>query len=160
MNELALIDEAPAALSWEDKIAWLAAKIAVSPGALIEDDDFDIKHMFKGEWYIREINLPADYIFIGRAHLLGHLVKLIEGSALLVTSLGTVRHNAPSMIHTVPGFQTVAFTLSPVIAQSWHFNPDGCRDIRELEKEHFGEPSVVLERGQQLIKEQLTWQAQ
>lgn len=161
MNELALISSAPSRLSWSDKIAWWAAKIAAVDGAMVEADDFNVRHSFKGVWYIREFDLPADHFFIGRTHLQGHIVKLIRGSTFLYVPEGPpLRYCAPAMIHTVPGFQTVAHTITEITAQSWHLNPDGIRDIDELESEYFGAPSVVLERGAQLIQEALIWSAQ
>lgn len=160
MNELTLIQTAPKELVWRDRIAWLAAKIAGQEGALVEDDDFEVRHSFKGVWYIREIELPADYYFIGRTHLQGHVVKLLRGSAFLIGPTQALRYCAPAVIHTAVGFQTVAYTITSVLAQSWHLNPDGCRDIAALEAQYFESPSVVLNRGKQLIQEQLTWQAQ
>jgi len=157
MNELAIIESAPKELSWPDKIAWLAAKIAPLEGSKVEDDDFEIRHSFKGVWYIREFDLPADYIFIGRTHLLGHIVKLIRGTTWVETPTGRVRYCAPAMTHTQPGHQMVVQTITPITAQSWHLNPDGCRDIAELESEYFAPPSVILQRGAQLIQETAKW---
>lgn len=160
MTELALIGSAPKQFNWADKIAWLAAKISVLEGAQVEADDFNIRHSFRGVWYIREFDLPADHFFIGRTHLQGHIVKLIRGSSFLYVPEGPVlRYCAPAIIHTKPGFQTVAHTITEVTAQSWHLNPDGCRDIAELEAEYFAPPSLILERGAQLIQEALTWSA-
>lgn len=154
MNYLDIVQSAPPALPWDDQVAWLAHKIAGVEGALVEADDFEVKHMFKGMWYVREMELPADYFFIGRVHLLGHIVKLLEGSVHLIGPDGwSITYTAPAMIHTKPGFQTVCYTLDAIRAQSWHFNPDGCRDIDDLEAEYFGTPQSVLERGAQLAQE-------
>lgn len=160
MTEQALMNMAPAQYSWPDKVAWMAAKIAPQEGAIVEADDFNVRHSFKGVWYIREFELPADFIFIGRKHLQGHIVKLLKGSSFLITPTETLRYCAPAMIHTKSGFYTVAHTITPILAQSWHLNPDGLRDIDELESLYFEAPLITLQRGAQLIQEALTWSEQ
>lgn len=159
-NELILFNDRVKNYSWDDKVAWLAATIAPLQGALVERDDFGVKHMFKDNWYIREMRLPADFIFVGRRHLEGHIVKLLEGEANVLFADGNWhKYYAPSQLQTYPGFYMVVHTITEITAQSWHFNPDGCRNIDDLESEYFGPPSVVLERGAQLIQEALTWSA-
>jgi len=141
-------------LQWGDRVALLAYEMRMQPAALVEQDSFGVRHMFKHEWYIREFDLPAGITFVGRIHKHGHIVKLLKGSASLIMEDREQIFHAPSVIHTVAGFQTVCFTITDITAQSWHFNPDGCRDIDELEDEHFGSPIAMLERGKQL------WSAQ
>lgn len=160
MNHLAIINSAPPEVCWADKVALLAYRLSKLPTALVEPDAFEVKHRFKDIWYIREFSLPADCTFVGRTHKLGHIVKLLQGSANLLGPEGSPIYCAPAMIHTVPGYQTVAYTITPILAQSWHLNLANCRDIDELENMYFGSPQAVLERGEQLEQEALTWSAQ
>jgi hypothetical protein len=160
MNQLVALDQHPE-LSWGDRIALFAYKISQQQGAKTsEDDAYNLKHMFRGEWYVREMELPGGFVFVGRIHKQGHMVKLLEGSASVRTEFALRRHYAPDTIHTVPGFQMVAYAHTNILAQSWHFNPQGIRDISELEDEFFGNPSAVLQRGEQLAQEKLSWSVQ
>lgn len=155
MNPLQTLDELD--LPWEDKIAYLAFHLSK-----IGESEFDVRHRFVGLWYVREIRLPAEVYFIGRTHIHGHILKLIEGSATVKAEKWQKTFKAPDVMHTVPGFQMVCFTLEPVICEAWHFNPDECQNIPQLEAEHYGSPEAVLRRGQVVdyqLKE-LQWQAQ
>lgn len=148
MKELVVLERND--LSWADRAALLAYQVSQHPNAITDPDDFSVHHMFRGEWYIREFSMPAGTIFVGRIHRHGHIVKLIRGKVLLATENGKREFSAPAVIHTTAGFITVCVMLTDMTAQSWHFNPDGCRDVEELEAEHFGSPFAILQRGEQL----------
>lgn len=149
-------------MPWGDRVALLAHAVQAMPGATVEQDDFGVRHMFKELWYVREFDLPACSIFIGRSHRLGHIVKLLRGQVLLSVEDRQLEFVAPAVIHTVPGFQTVCYALTDITAQSWHFNPEQYRDIERLEDEHFGSPIAVLEQGKILahLQENVKWLAQ
>lgn len=153
MKELAVLERTD--LSWSDRAALLAFEVSRMATAIENPDDFNVHHIFKDEWYIREFSLPAGTIFVGRMHRHGHIVKLIDGKVMLEMEGGKREFSAPAVIHTTPGFITVCVMLTDMTAQSWHFNPDGCRDIDELEAEHFGSPIATLQRGEQLWLAQL-----
>lgn len=137
-------------MSWADKIAYLAHKLAP-----VGRTSLPLKHSFRDEWYVREITVPADTVFIGRPHVHGHICKLISGSLLLLTEEKRIQLTAPYQIHTRPGYQMVFYTYTEVVGETWHFNPDKCRDINELETEHFGLAEAVLQRGQMLERKML-----
>lgn len=156
MNELKILERKD--LSWEDRAALLAFEVSQLSTAITNPDDFSVHHMFRDEWYIREFSLPAGTIFVGRSHKIGHIVKLTKGKVLLAMEAGNREFTAPAVIHTKPGFITICVMLTDMSAQSWHFNPDRCMDISELEDEHFGSPIAMLERGKQLWSAQLQLQ--
>lgn len=160
MNEMKILERQD--MPWGDRVALLAHAVQAMPGATVEQDDFDVRHMFKELWYVREFDLPASSIFIGRSHRLGHIVKLLSGRVVLVLEDHRLEYVAPAVIQTVPGFQTVCYALTDITAQSWHFNPEQYRDIERLEDEHFGSPTAVLERGETLAnsQENVKWLAQ
>lgn len=151
--ELAVLERKD--LSWSDRIALLAYKVSQSEGAINDQDDFGVRHMFQHEWYIREFDLPANCTFVGRVHKQGHIVKLLSGRVWLATEGQLIPFTGPAVIHTNAGFQTVCYTTTRITAQTWHFNPDSCRDIDELEDEYFGPILPVLQRGEQLALPQL-----
>jgi hypothetical protein len=130
----------------------LAWKIRQVGGYQVED--FEVRHIFHPGRYVREFDLPADFIFIGRVHKKGHLVELLRGRTELITEKGTTVHNAIDRLMTVPGFQTVIHTLTPITACSIHANPNEIRDIEELEDEFFEPVAPLLMRGQG-VQEQL-----
>ena len=54
---------------------------------------------------------------LGREHLKGHLVTLLEGSAIMITEHGKKRFDAVSNVLTSPGFHIVAYMLTDCVAR-------------------------------------------
>jgi len=65
-------------------------------------------------------------------------VTLLQGAVILITPENKRRFHAVKTIHTTPGFHTVCYTLTDVIAQTVHANPGDCEDIPALEAKIFG----------------------
>jgi hypothetical protein len=139
-------------LPWADKIAYIAWTMRQNGGYKVED--FEVRHIFQPGRYIREFELPADFLFIGRVHRKGHLVELLSGSLKLITERGSTVYSAIDRMVTAPGFQTVLRTFTPIVARCVLANPNELRDIDELEDEFFEPAETVLVRGQG-IQEQL-----
>jgi hypothetical protein len=152
--ELLLDTQLPPELSWADKIAYLAWKINQNGG--VKPEDIEVRHIFEPGRYVREFELPGNFVFIGRTHRKGHLIELLRGSAKLITTKGTTVHRAIDRMSTLPGFQTVAYTLEPCLVRSVHLNQLECRDVAELEDEYFEPVQPLLVRGQG-VQEQLKW---
>lgn len=152
MKELAVLERKE--LPWSDRVALLSHEISQHPVATSNQADFNIHHIFKDEWYIREFSMPAGTIFIGRVHKQGHILKLITGEVMLETEQGKLKYVAPATIHTVPNFIAVCVMLTDIVAQGWFFNPDNCRDVDKLENEYFSNPAEMLEQGRQLACKQ------
>lgn len=127
-------------LTWQDKIAYLAY-------ALHNDEECPLTHKFEKGWYIREIFVPAKHIFIGRPHITGHICKLVEGEALLITEEARSYKRAPWQILTQRGFQMVFYTFTDLIGQTCHPNPEGITDVQVLEDRIFEPVQRVLDRG-------------
>lgn len=70
-------------LTWKEKLAYLGFKFA----AASEGDSarVTLKHIFEPGMYIREMTIPAEMLFIGRPHLLGHRCELVSGRILLIS---------------------------------------------------------------------------
>jgi hypothetical protein len=134
VNEVAPWDSLPAHLSWKEKIAYLGVCLSEMPG----ERDCPVEHTFGHGIYLRRIAIPAHTIFLGREHLKGHEVTLLEGSVILITEHGKQQFDAVTTVLTRPGFHTVCYTLTPVIAQTVHPNPDNIEDTDRLEREIFG----------------------
>lgn len=134
MTEVALWDRLPAHLSWKEKIAYLGVRLSEVPGQV----ECPLEHSFGHGLYIRTMRIPAHTIFLGREHLKGHEVSLLEGSVILITEDDKRQFDAVTTVLTRPGFHTVVYTLTPVVAQTVHYNCNDLRDVEALEKEIFG----------------------
>lgn len=129
-------------LTWQDKVAYLAWKFKA-----IETSIDPVKHRFEDGWYVRTMRLPVGVVFVGRAHLEGHLVKLLSGKVMVVSEIGQRYFEAPATMQTIQGYQMVLYTLSDVVGETWHANPDDLRDLKQLEDSIFAPAEPVLERG-------------
>jgi hypothetical protein len=139
-------------LSWADKVAYLAWKISQNGG--VQANDIEVRHIFESGRYIREFELPGNFLFIGRVHKVGHLLELLIGEVDVITETNRVTHHAISRMVTPAGFQTVAFIREPSLIRSIHLNEFERRDVEELEDEYFEPVQPVLLRGQ-AIQERL-----
>jgi hypothetical protein len=148
-----LITQLPPELCWKDKVAYLAWKISQNGG--MKAEELEVRHIFWPGLYIREFELPGDFIFIGRVHRKGHLVELLRGSVTVITEKGNRTFHAVDRISTEPGFQTVAHIITPSLVRSIHENPFELRDVEQLEDEFFEPVQPLLVRGQG-IQELLT----
>jgi len=136
-------------LSWADKLAYLAYKLH-DPAAL---ELVPVTHSFRGEWYVRTMKIPKEYLFIGRIHILGHKIKLLSGKAILIEEYGKEIREAPDEMTSVPGYQTVAYTLTDVVAETIHPNPLKLHSQRQtdlLESYIFEPVDLVLQRGKEI----------
>lgn len=140
-------------MSWKDKVSYLthlSLQTAQIPAPL--------EHLFEDGNYVREMRLPQGALLTGREHLLGHEMQLIEGSVIVAAPDGKFEFDAPATMHTKPGFHAVVYALTDIVARSVHPNPEGLRDIEQLEAKWFGNSDDVIARGaviQQLIQQRL-----
>jgi hypothetical protein len=135
-------------LTWKQKLAYLAFKM-YNPNSLVETP---VTHFFSKGEYVRTMFIPRGRLFIGREHILGHIVRLVSGKAFLIEEAGKMLKEAPAEIMTRPGYQTVAYTITDVVAQTVHPNPLELRDVQVLEDLIFGPAELVLEEGRLLAE--------
>lgn len=151
MNALEEMDKHPT-LTWGDKVALVAAKLK-SLEEEFPPPEAPLSHKFQDGMYVRCMTIPAETVFIGRKHLLGHEVHLIKGRAIYITPKGKFEVEAPFSVHTAPGFYMVAYIVEEVEVESWHSNKEEIRDIRALEEKYFEPPELLIARGQLLEKQ-------
>lgn len=135
-------DQAPPALSWEQKIEYLAHQFMQLP-----QQETPVEHSFEAGWYIRTMKIPADTFFLGRRHTLGHEVILAAGEVVQITPSGNHHLVAPSTIHSTPGFHAVFYAITDVIGITRHPNPTESRDTLALENAYFEPAELMAERG-------------
>jgi hypothetical protein len=139
-------------LTWTEKVAYLTHQFLT-----MEQTECPLQHQFEKGLYIREIRIPADVLIVGRIHRHGHVCQLLEGSLVLIHREGHQEaFQAPSEILTLPGYQMVLYTATPVVARTIHPNPTDSRDISMLEADIFESAESVKELGAALHREVLS----
>ncbi len=138
-------DLAPEALSWAQKVAYLAAAFKQ-----LEQVETPLEHRFEPGWYVRTMRIPAQTLFIGRRHQKGHEVILLEGEAIYIDP--TERHyvKPPFSVKTPAGFYAVVFAITDVVGETRHPNPDESRDVAALELEAFEPAAALIARGEDI----------
>jgi len=129
-------------LSWDDKVAYLAYKASIvqGPSPLVT-------HSFQDIWYVKTMYLPAGTRLIGRKHIDGHILKLIQGKVVLLFEVGQKYYEAPDRIHSRPGDRMVAIAQTDIIVEAWILNPDGETDIDVIEASVVEPADEILSRG-------------
>jgi len=145
-------DQLPQHLNWNEKLAYLTHQFLT-----MEQTGCPLKHRFEKGLYIREIEIPAETVIIGRIHRHGHVCQLLKGDLVLIHRGGTREgFRAPSQIMTEPGYQMVVYAVTDVVAQTVHPNPTEERDIDKLEAEIFESREDLLRLGE-LVNERLLY---
>ena len=129
-------------MAWKDKVCLLTYLSLQGPQV-----PTPLTHEFRPGEYVRLMRIPAGTLLTGREHLQGHLMRLIEGSVTVVAPDGRFHFDAPSEMHTKPGFHAIVYAETDVLAATVHPNPEESRDIDALESKWFGTPESVVDRG-------------
>jgi hypothetical protein len=148
MNVIPGWDQLPDTLTWKEKVSYLAAFMSAGP----HSDKCPVEHQLGHGLYIRTITIPAQQIFIGREHAEGHLMTLLKGSVILIRPERKIRYDAVKSLITSVGFQAVAYTLTDVVVQTVHGNPDGLEDTQVIEDRVFRPAEKTLEAGRLLMQ--------
>lgn len=151
MQPIAVFETLPPELSWKEKVAYLGVQFGN-----VEATPCPVEHLFGHGLYVRSITIPAGTVFLGREHLQGHEVTLLEGSVILITPEGRRQVDAVTTLHSQPGFLMVVAALTDVKAQTVHPNADHCTDIEELESRIFGSVEELRELGLTVERRLLT----
>jgi hypothetical protein len=139
MHTLVELNRVPG-LTWADKLAYLGY-------ALQNDETCPIEHIFEKGWYIREITIPAERVFIGRPHTHGHICKLIRGKVMHITEEFRRILEAPFTLVSTAGYQVVIYTYTEVVGRTYHPNPEELRDTEALEAQIFVPRDTLLAHG-------------
>lgn len=139
-------DRLPEAWTWKEKVACLAWEMSQLPQV---EEALQTWHLFSKGLYYRMLRIPAGTFLVGRGHRAAHELKLLEGSVVLVMPEGKCVFEAPDSMTTVPGFHSVAYTLTDVVAQTVHIDT-GERDLKKVEDALFEEPPEMLALGERL----------
>lgn len=139
-------------LTWKEKLAYLGFKFA---GASEDPERIKLKHIFEPGMYIREMTIPAEMLFIGRPHLLGHRCELVSGRILLITENAKTHMEAPAELWSKPGYMMCLYTKTDMVGRTYHPIPDygdkahyGTHAIAMLEETIFGPIDELLALGE------------
>lgn len=134
-------------LPWRDRVALIVWQMRDQ--AKVETP---VEHIFAPGVYIREMFIPANTLFLGRAHRHGHLVQLTAGSVTLITPAGSQFLKAPAQVHTFPGCQMVVYTHEDIRCRTVHPNLHESNDTQALEDDIFEPKEEVFSRGKALTE--------
>lgn len=111
------LDSARFDLSWKEKLAYLGYKFA----AVSEDPTrIGLRHLVEDGVYIREMTIPAETLFIGRPHLIGHRCELVSGKILMIAEEAKTHMEAPTELHSKPGYMMCLYTKTDVVGRTYH----------------------------------------
>lgn len=116
-------------LTWKEKIAYLAWVFK----SMDKEAPTYLSHIFKNGSYIRDLHIPRDTLFIGREHIHGHMLHLLDGEVYTFHARSRLHHVAYDRMQTMPGMQVIAYTLTDIHVRGYFENPDNCQDVETLE---------------------------
>lgn len=137
-------------LTWREKLAYLGFKFsAASEGARVT-----LKHIFEPGMYIREMTIPAEMLFIGRPHLLGHRCELVSGRILLISENAKTHMEAPAELVSAPGYMMCLYSKTDVVGRTYHPIPvtadPEMLDPALLEEQIFGPIDELVALGEKV----------
>lgn len=91
------------------------------------------KHRFAGGVYLRELEIPAGNVVLGKIHKHEHFVILAEGACRINTDEGMQDIVAPHVWISKAGDQRALYTYEHCTFLTVHENTADIRDIDELE---------------------------
>src|ERR1700742_1579198 len=152
MKCLMELDSKRFGLTWEEKLAYLGFKFL--PHAEGDNAKITLRHIFEPGMYIRGMHIPAELLFIGRPHLIGHRCELVSGRILLITEAAKTHMEAPAELFSNPGYQMCMYTKTDVVGRTYHpfdtltVDPASfSQNTRLLEEQIFGPVADQLALG-------------
>lgn len=104
------------------------------PGVKFGDSDLcPIRHVFAGEFYVREMFCPKDTMVVTKIHKLDHPYFVLTGEVSVLTEQGFTRLKAPFSGITKAGTKRVCYTHEDTIWTTVH-NVGDERDLEKIEE--------------------------
>lgn len=130
-------------LTWAEKLAYLTYRFSKLP-----QKGTPVAQWLEHGYYVREIYVPAETLFVGRPHRHGHRIELVQGKLLHVEEHRKVHVEAPFTMHSTPGYQTVFYTKTDILGRTYHHvNPNCETDFEQLEAEAFLPVNDLIIKG-------------
>lgn len=152
MKCLMELDSPRYGLTWKEKLAYLGYKFsAASEG---DSARVTLKHIFEPGMYIREMAIPAEMLFIGRPHLMGHRCELVSGKILLITEDAKTHMEAPAELWSKPGYMMCLYSKTAVVGRTYHpfqqIQHGADVDVRDFESQIFGSIDELVVLGEKV----------
>ena len=101
--------------------------------ALVNNEEFPIKHDFSDQLYMREMRMKAGTFVVSAMHHTDHFWFLMTGKILVTTDGETVQHIAPCFEKSIKGAKRLITCSEDCIFINIHKNPSNTRDLDEIE---------------------------
>lgn len=92
-----------------------------------------VAHSFAPGIYMREIFMPAGSVVIGNLHLTEHFNTVLSGACHVLINGEAHDLSAGDTLISKAGARKMLLIYADCRWQTWHANPDDCRDIATLE---------------------------
>ena len=99
------------------------------------DWDIYLTHRFAPGLYIRQFDLPADSLVVGKIHKHAHCNFLMAGVVIVASEFHTETFSAPRTWISEVGIKRAVHTLEDAMWVTVHPNPTNTQDLDELEAE-------------------------
>ena len=110
------------------------AMLKEQDGALIGDNEkCPLTHTFADGIYVRQIEIPAGMLIVGKIHKHEHPNFLLKGEVLVVTEDGEEYLEAPCSMISSAGTKRALYSITDLVWTTIHHNPTNTQDIKELE---------------------------
>ncbi len=78
----------------------------------VDNGDGDVEHIFSDGLYARKLNIPADTVLVGHAHLKGQINFLMKGVIRVTTDDGVKTLTAPQIIVSAAGVKRAGYAIT------------------------------------------------
>jgi hypothetical protein len=133
-------------ISWSEKLAYLTWRFLDE-----QQIGCPVSHKFEDGWYIREMCIPKETLFIGRPHRYGHRCELVSGKLLHIEEYIKRVIYAPFEMTTKPGYQMALYAMQDVVGRTYHLDT-GVRDVEKLEADIFHPLNELKTLGSQVAQ--------
>ncbi|AFV51097.1 tail fiber adhesin [Vibrio phage VPMS1] len=72
----------------------------------------DVEHFFSDGLYARKLNIPADTVLVGHAHLQGQINFLMKGTIRVTTDEGVKTLTAPQIVVSAAGTKRAGYAIT------------------------------------------------
>jgi len=122
-------------LAKRTKVEEIEKSIGQIAGAVFGDTELcPLTHSFAPEMYVREIQIPAGTLLVGKIHKNAHPNFLMAGKVSVFTEDGGTEHlTAPCYMISPAGTKRVVYTHEDTAWVTVHHNPENTTDLERLE---------------------------
>lgn len=119
----------------------------------VDNGDGDVEHFFSDGLYARKLNIPADTVLVGHAHLKGQINFLMKGTIRVTTDNGVKTLTAPQIVVSAAGTKRAGYAITDTtwvtVSATDETEPEAVRKAIIAESEDDPRLKEVLCLGQQ-----------